>query len=65
MGKVMTFDGWLDEIEVFSSRYERLISDFCNMDYDEKERLLLWMKAAYDVGFEEGCKVTSIANQPS
>lgn len=61
----MTFDEWLDEIEVFSSRYERLVSDFCDMEYEDKGLLLIWLKAAYDVGFEEGCKVISTANQPS
>jgi hypothetical protein len=52
--KAMTFDEWLDEIEVFSSRYERLISDLPDMTFEERNRLLVWLNAAYDVGVEYG-----------
>ena len=50
----MTFDEWLDEIEVFSSRYERLISDLPDMDYEQRSNLLVWLRAAYEVGVEHG-----------
>jgi hypothetical protein len=52
----MTFDEWLDEVEVFSTREERLESDFpvlCGSSFDKK-RLLGWLRAAYDVGHDEG-----------
>lgn len=47
----MTFDEWLDEIEVFSSRYERLAGDLPVSD-----TLINWLRAAYEVGYEEGQK---------
>lgn len=55
----MKFDEWLDEIEVFSSRYERLIGDLPEMTFEERTRLLAWLKAAYDVGKEYGKELTS------
>ena len=54
----MTFQEWLDEIEVYSDREERLVSEFpslCSVSYDKK-RLMDWLRAAYDVGYEEGRK---------
>lgn len=47
----MTFDEWLDEIEVFASRLERLYGDF--PEVEDKEKLLKWLKAAYSVGYDE------------
>lgn len=48
----MTFGEWLDEIEVYSSRAERLQCDFENtMDYP---MLVKWLKAAYGVGNKHG-----------
>jgi hypothetical protein len=46
------FDEWLDEIEVFSARWERLYSDFPTLDENERKRLLIWLRAAYEVGIE-------------
>jgi hypothetical protein len=54
----MTFNEWLQEIEVFSARYERLLSD---LDFkaiksgkiDEEQfqnALLAWLRASYEVG---------------
>lgn len=48
----MTFDEWLDEIEIFASRLERLYGDF--PEVDDKEKLLKWLEAAYKVGNEAG-----------
>jgi len=46
----MTFNDWLNEIEVYSSRAERLQCDFENaMDYP---MFVKWLRAAYDVGKE-------------
>ena len=46
----MTFDEWLDEIEIFSSRRERLYGDF--PEVEDKEKLLKWLEAAYSVGYD-------------
>ena len=43
---------WLDEIEVFSLRRERLYEDF--PEVKDKEKLLKWLEAAYNVGYEDG-----------
>lgn len=42
-------DEWLDEIEVFSLRYERLIADIEKDPHTVK----IWLKAAYDLGYEK------------
>lgn len=49
----MKFEEWLDEIEVFSARWERLHSDFPNLDINEREILIKWLRAAYDVGYDD------------
>lgn len=46
----MTFDEWLDEIEVFSARRERLYEDI----KDDIEIVDKWLKAAYNVGRTAG-----------
>lgn len=49
----MTFDEWLDEIEVFSIRRERYLDD---LDHHKEgsngsyNRMLVWLKAAYEAG---------------
>jgi hypothetical protein len=48
------FDNWLDHIEVYSARWERLYSDFSSLDTEEKQLLIMWLKAAYEVGLEFG-----------
>ena len=50
-GVIVTFEEWLDEIEIFSSRYERLAADLPVSD-----ALINWLRAAYDVGYEQGKK---------
>jgi hypothetical protein len=42
-------DEWLDEVEVFSLRGERLIADIQRDPYE----IRIWLKAAYDLGYEE------------
>lgn len=42
-------DEWLDEIEVFSLRRERLYEDF--PEVEDMEKLLKWLEAAYNVGY--------------
>ena len=50
----MTFDEWLDGIEVFSSRLERLYEDLNDYQGDNIEIVLKWLEAAYEVGYEAG-----------
>ena len=58
----MTFDEWLDEIENFSTRQERLEEDvdfaavmLGNMSHNlARRRMYEWLQAAYDVGREAG-----------
>jgi len=46
-----SFEDWLNEIEVFSSRYERAVGDvYHGGGKDLKE----WLEAAYEVGFKTG-----------
>jgi hypothetical protein len=47
----MTFDEWLDEIENYSARWERLRCDIPDVD---SVVLIQWLRAAYDVGYDEG-----------
>lgn len=50
----MTFDEWLSEVEVYSSRHERLYADFENLSNEDIKTLMKWLEAAYNVGYEEG-----------
>jgi hypothetical protein len=58
----MTFDEWLDEIEVFSSRRERLNEDVNfaavmtgHMSHNlAQRRMYAWLEAAYNVGRNAG-----------
>lgn len=47
----MTFDEWLDEIENFGLRRERL-----GEELPESDVLIKWLRAAYEVGYEQGKK---------
>lgn len=49
----MTFDEWLNEVEVYSTRVERLMEELGPPFYDT-HILLKWLKAAYKVGYEQG-----------
>lgn len=55
----MTFDEWLDEIEVYGSRKERLMDDINNINSPHpsyNDLILLWLRAAYEVGYEHALK---------
>lgn len=62
----MTFEEWLDEIEVYATRRERLFED---VDFEAvmtgdascrfmQKRMYTWLEAAYNKGLEEGKKAT-------
>lgn len=46
----MSFEDWLDEVEIYSSRYERALGDVTS----NPGMLYKWLKAAYEVGYEKG-----------
>ena len=50
----MTFHEWLEEIENYSSRSERLYEDF--MEVKDLAKLRFWMEAAYSASKEESDK---------
>jgi len=54
----MTFDEWMNEIENYGTREERMWEDL-NLVIKEGGvpygRLYTWLRAAYDVGYDQGC----------
>lgn len=46
------FDAWFNEIESFGTRAERFLSE-CNYDIAMYNRMIPWLKAAYEVGRAE------------
>lgn len=59
----MTFDEWLGETENYSLRIERLYEELDyiagtkstdDKSFRNKVKMLSWLKAAYDVGYEQG-----------
>jgi hypothetical protein len=58
----MTFDEWLDEIENFSTRRERMNEDVDfaaimtgNMSHNlARRRMYDWLEAAYKIGYTTG-----------
>ena len=57
-GTFMTFDQWLNEIEGYSVRHERAISDIRNCVAKGKtDDIIKWLMAAYAMGHEQGYDV--------
>ena len=52
----MTFNDWLQEIEAWSARIERLHSSFAHMDSHDWKELMEWLEVAYRIGYLEGRK---------
>jgi hypothetical protein len=50
----MTFNEWLQEVEVYGTRGERLQATFAHYDKYEWNALVEWAKAAYDAGYHSG-----------
>lgn len=50
------FNEWLNEIEGFGLRLERLYEDLNDYQGDNIEIVLKWLEAAYNVGYEDGRK---------
>ena len=51
----MTFDHWLNEIEGYSIRQERAMSDIRNcVAKGETHDIIKWLMAAYAMGHEQG-----------
>lgn len=68
----MTFDEWLDEIEVYSARRDRLNEDVNfeavmtgNMSHNlARNRMYVWLEAAYNVGYKTGIEALGFPNYP-
>ena len=55
-----TFDAWLNEIEGFSLRMERIYDDLVKNPkdtVDNWQQIKVWLKAAYNEGFDNGYSV--------
>jgi len=50
----MTFNEWLDEMEGFGMRKERLYATFAHYDKHDWVVLVNWLKYAYEAGYQEG-----------
>lgn len=50
----MTFNEWFYELEGFALRSERFYEDLEHSKEQSPTRILEWLKAAYEVGLEEG-----------
>ncbi|OCJ12496.1 hypothetical protein A6U86_05595 [Rhizobium sp. AC27/96] len=46
-----TFDAWMDEIEGYSTRWERFLSDHEEM---ASQRAIDWVREAWNLGYEAG-----------
>jgi hypothetical protein len=46
----MTYNEWMNEIENYSTRYDRFLEEWDNCM--SIERMEEWLKAAYDMGLE-------------
>lgn len=65
----MTFDEWFHEIENFALRSERFYDEMDMLFGKELTRenmikIVSWLKAAYDVGYEQGSITFGGAGQP-
>jgi hypothetical protein len=45
------FKGWLEEVEVYNSRYERLCYTLPELSQHEWKDVMTWLSAAYAVGY--------------
>jgi len=46
----MTYEEWMDEIEIYGTRYERFLNEW---DHGiSVERMEEWLKTAYNMGLE-------------
>lgn len=55
----MTFEEWLDEIEVYGSRRERFFEDLLAVEspYVPTPDMIKWLRAAYNVGYTQGVEI--------
>jgi hypothetical protein len=53
MRKYKTFDDWFDEIENYGMRMERFHDEFAMLDYVKRERMIEWLRAAWQCAREQ------------
>lgn len=59
----MTFEDWLNELEIYSTRRERLIEGM--MTYrDDTEYVIKWMRAAYNEGVKAASQHEPVPTPP-
>jgi hypothetical protein len=46
----MSFDNWLNEIESYSLRVERLFEELADNDVDKYKLIIKWLESAYEQG---------------
>lgn len=51
-----TFDAWMDEIEGYSTRWERFLEDHEEMS---SQRAIDWVREAWNLGYEAGKAIGS------
>jgi hypothetical protein len=54
--KYKTFDDYFDELENFSMRGDRFHEEFQALDYIKRDRMIEWLKAAFECGREKEAK---------
>ena len=52
-GMAPGFKEWLEEVEVYSTRYERLCAAFAELDAHTWRDLMLWLHTAYMMGVKD------------
>ena len=50
----MSFNRWLEGVETYSTRLERLHATFAHYDKNDWNALMRWLDAAYEVGYHDG-----------
>ena len=46
----MTFDEWMNEVEITGTRYDRFYEEF--LSHQPNDHLMEWLRAAYQMGLE-------------
>lgn len=51
--KYSNFEDWFYEIENYGMRWERFESEFSELDHVKRERIIEWLRAAWDCAREK------------
>lgn len=53
----MKFNDWLNGIEIYSTKFERLYEDLSAYQGDNIEIVIKWLEAAYNEGYNHAMKI--------